>query len=385
MTAILPYQKPKERIVCRDRKGRFAASPKPPTVSLLVGLAEEIALSLIGLQPNKKFRPPKVNIPINVEQVTRCLKSVETYNKLLAGQWSAKSITRFGLGVLAQIRGITETLNHAEGEMLEARKARDAVETKLISWEVHPRDIFNELSLICRTFECYWGDNNCLEVLTPSITIVHPGIRVVRYNFGRMIIPIGCDFSAVVKPHSPRRSNGAPSGYYHPHIRGSVNGILCLGNATDAVNRAWKQGRILDVIDLMVAILSTYGSNPYKTIEQWNGVCDEKFDPTTGLAVPYSYRVIEPSRPVVTCASCGVQHDNPVSCWDESCSLQNVCIGCLIRCQGTLPDETRCNNYMCDAHTWTCESCGLRMCRDHFTLDSSDELCDRCYCPDEDE
>lgn len=367
----------------KDRSGKYKSAPiKPPTVAQLIALSETIALNRMGLTDprSSNTRPRSVTEPMSLQDYTKLLAEIRTYNKLLEKKWSPNTVRRLGANMHDKLDRMIRDVDSARGQSSYYTYARNQ-DLSDMHFDVKSRDIYTELVALCRTFETrYDAGRKSLGVVTPPIVIVHPVIRGLRYNFGPAIIHIGPSYSTnVISPHTPRWAAGHIREYFHPHVRGGNRGTLCRGEGGTAIARAEKEGRYFDVVDMIIAILSTYGSNPYVRIEQWNGVCDEKFNPETGLILSVEDEVPAEVRPVVTCSGCGVSHDNPVSCFQSGCQYHNVCIGCLTRCQGTMPDESRCNQWLCEEHAWVCSNCGRNMCNSHFTLDEEAEVCDDCF------
>ncbi len=57
--------------------------------------------------------------------------------------------------------------------------------------------------------------------------------------------------------------------FSHPHVDGSN---VCLGEGRDAVDGAVREGRLLDALDIIKGVLSTYSSDsPYFALEDWDG------------------------------------------------------------------------------------------------------------------
>lgn len=384
MTAILPYDRETGKpVVIRDAKRRFATSQlRPPTIARLTMLATSLARSLAGCSSSSApYFPPRPNIHQfpSIEEYAELLRRCKLYDHAVERQVSGTIIYNSGMDARTMLRDIAARLNPHASRINEVANFSVVGEEKP-RYSVQPRDYLAELITLTRNFECYWNPStNSLNVWTEPIVIVHPIIKYVRYQFGRMIIPIHSCIPKSVKPHAPRWARGEVGTFFHPHVDGSrswnsLGGLICFGDGGDAVTRASRQGRLFDIVDMIISILKTYGRNPYSVIENWNGICDEKFDPATGQILGIDESVPEPPRQVMTCPDCAVVHDNPVSCCDFTCSKRDRCIGCLCRCQAD-----NCDNYLCEDHTWVCGDCTRCMCASHFTNDDGEELCNDCY------
>ena len=393
MTLVVPSPvRTTSLTIKKDRSGKYKNTTlKPPTVAQLINLSETMAISLTGMsdprRPGSGRVPVSITAPMSLENYAKLLGEIKTYNTLVEKKWSPNLIRRLGTR-------LSEKLSLMVGDVDVARSMSTYYQyaanpsLKNIRFVTKPRDIYTELMAVCKTFETRWYPNlGSLGVITPPITVVHPVVRGLRYNFGPMIIHVGPNYSTnAISPHTPRWSRGRVGEYFHPHVRGGNRGSLCRGEGGTAIARAEKEGRYFDVVDMIIAVLSTYGSNPYIRIDEWNGVCDEKFNPDTGHSLSADEDVPpEPARPTSVCSGCGVTHDNPVSCFTGECQYQSVCIGCLTRCQGHMPDGSRCNQWFCEDHVWICSDCGQHLCNSHFTLDESGEVCDACYSEQEED
>lgn len=381
MTAVLPYDRATGKpIVISDAKNRFANSKlRPPTVANLSKLAIYIARHQSGM-PTAGLCARRLQLDRlpSIEDYAKLMKLLQSYDKSLERNMSANVIKQLGDRAWRRLQTINSALSpeRTTGPHELADYSRLRYTTPDDRYLVKPNEYYAELTAICRHFECYWDkDKECLEVWTEPITIIHPVVKSLRYNFGRMIIPIKDAKPGIVKPHCPRWAEGRRDAYFHPHCQAGnvVNGaVLCFGEGGNAAARATQTGRLFDRIDMMISILRTYGSNPYAPIEKWNGICDERFDPATGRVLAVHETVPDHVREVVTCPMCAVKHDNPVSCYQQGCTVRNVCIGCVIRCQ-----YDGCNNFICDDHIYECSECGRQMCSEHFGQD--DDVCDACF------
>lgn len=375
MAAVLPLDRATGKpVVIPDAAARFRNSSclRPPTIKQLTQLAINIARKQAGLQANgvnrlAPMRPPMTLLP-TVEEYAAMLRVIKRYDYTIEKNLRADTIKRYGRIAWARLTTISSKLNPTSTGINQYVNAMDQGP---INYLVKPSVYFTELTTIARHFETYWNnETGCLEIWTDPISIVHPMVKSLRYNFGRMIIPVNTNHPKIIKPHTPRWARGEQEGHFHPHCQN--DGLLCFGEGGTAATRAASQGRLYDVIDIIGSILRNYGHNPHRAIEDWNGICNEKFDPVTGRILGLDEDVPVPTVTETYCPNCGVTHTQPVSCYNDRCSLQNVCIGCVFRCR-------QCNNFTCINHSYCCEECGELLCTSHFTMDEDEVVCDRCY------
>ena len=141
----------------------------------------------------------------------------------------------------------------------------------------------------------------------------------------------------------------------HPHVEASV---LCTGDGTVSIGRAMADGRILDLFQLIHAILTTYNpDSAYVRLDHWN-------------------------RGSLSCADCGYDVDEDETLYCQSCQsdfcqectygcgqcAETVCRGCSIHCP-------LCEMRYCQRCTSTCAQCERVVCRDCI---NDQGLCESC-------
>lgn len=129
----------------------------------------------------------------------------------------------------------------------------------------------------------------------------------------------------------------------HPHVR---DNIICLGEGVVGVNEALKQGRILDMFDLVEAVLNTYNRHsPHVALDTWN----------------YDKRC-------VACSAFTSEEDGYV------CDCENVsCENCVKECSA-------CSTERCISCFKGCSVCGNRFCIEGDCCKNQCDVCGNITC-----
>ena len=240
-------------------------------------------------------------------------------------------------------------------------------------------DIFNDMLNLCRVVPILWnGTEKCLQFNTEPISLIDPNDPAKRYNFGSFSIRFGLDIKTIfdikIVANSPRLARGTTTEVTHPHVQSKR---LCYGTGQVAAEKAFVQGRFFDITDLILGVLRNYGATrgqrPFQRLEQWNGVCDERFDPVTGLTVPMDTIVLIPVQRT-TCRFCDaevavaqIHHCSYEGCSHEGCPV------CIEPCAGS---AYSCTNRLCDDHYLTCAECERHFCE--YCFNHGGDLCIWC-------
>ena len=184
---------------------------------------------------------------------------------------------------------------------------------------------------------------NTLRVQTDPVTLedIDLGpfeIRIDLTRLGTMRAPEAIRITAL-DPHPAARRREV----VHPHVEA---GILCMGDGAAAIYRALADGRILDCIHLVHAVLTTYNpDSPYVRLDHWEDLLAE-------------------------CCDCGdeVPEDRVWSC--DTC-IESFCEGCILTCdacqgsvcRGCSGDCPTCDERRCSACLDRCRSCDAACCR----------------------
>jgi len=120
----------------------------------------------------------------------------------------------------------------------------------------------------------------------------------------------------------------------HPHVRDDTP---CLGDALVPIKLALRQGRFMDVFQMVISVLSTYNDgSPYVPLDSWHGVdCDA------------CGRSVNPDD-AGTCDECG-------DCLCSSCSY--TCDACGVALCSGCTKEAANDDTLCRSCAGTCANC----------------------------
>ena len=203
------------------------------------------------------------------------------------------------------------------------------------------RDVVEDLRAARGEFALrYYPDTAILAAVTETIELedVYLGdfeIQIHLRQLGRLRVG-ECLRVVALDPHPAAGHEGTT----HPHVRDEH---LCAGDATSALAAALAGGRLLDVFQLVNAVLTTYNPHsPFVSLANW-----------TGLA----------------CHECarGVNDDDRYYC--EGCD-EDYCGDCVSycrscensRCLDCLTDCVVCGESTCSGCLTVCPDCGQGRC-----------------------
>ena len=220
-----------------------------------------------------------------------------------------------------------------------------------------------ELESVQNAYESLKYSNGCISAITEPITL--KGIE-----FGRFSINLPKDYLGTWIPHSdvsvtaldpnPPAENIQIT---HPHVSG---GSMCTGNASESLGSALREFRMLDYFDIVSAVLNTFGTDPFASLEAWIGTkCIE-------CGASYSYH--EESQLVgAVCLRCNTEYCKRCvlrvcctddlscpSCWQSAfqCAICNykMCANCVTVCKmcNKILCDDRCNNCVYQYHHHPC-------------------------------
>jgi len=188
---------------------------------------------------------------------------------------------------------------------------------------------------------------------------------------------------------------GGGGSYPHPHVE---NDSLCMGEGYSLICDAAQQGRIEDVFNLAVNILSNYNDDsPYHSLDELEGTvgqrCNDSYDAENeGACCQICDRSICDScssyceccgnsvcsiHMETSCYICGTYQCN--RCVEDSrlCEIcdKNICEDCEHNCQV-------CDKSMCEHCSKSCDSCNEYICKEHDKKCNKCEngVCDSCEC-----
>ena len=363
----------------RGPDGRFIRKPQHPHIRHIWKWATSIYENNQKAQLFTQF----VNVaaqrylePVN-ELYAESMRHIRRWNRLLENSTEYVRIDQTADKAYRSLERLQRSI--ATLRELTGRRAASYVlqQPKLLTCKVS--DIFNDMLNLCRVVPILWnGTEKCLQFNTEPISLIDPNDPAKRYNFGSFSIRFGLDIKTIfdikIVANSPRLARGTAAEVTHPHVQGKK---LCYGTGQVAAEKAFVQGRFFDITDLILGVLRNYGATrgqrPFQRLEQWIGVCDERFDPATGLAVPMDTIVLIPVQRT-TCHFCDaeVAVTQIHHCSYEGCSHEG-CPVCIEPCAGS---AYSCTNRLCDDHYLICDECERHFCEYCFNRDEG--LCIWC-------
>lgn len=236
--------------------------------------------------------------------------------------------------------------------------------------------------------------DKCLEFTTLPITFKTPRGRDVP--LGTFTIKIygsadPYDTSIRVVANKPLYAKGSRT-VTHPNVS---DNRLCPGEGADAISRAIRDRRYLDIFTIINTILNSGTTSPYIPISHWYGkpcwIC--KTDPDTGVDI----QVCSACGQSV-CAQCRTSCPKCGTTYCTICAPKYVCSVCgerMCKCTSTVrcgkcrrwihtPCAKRCAKcgiFLCNYCAIVCEKCGKTFCRSH-ALGCTE--CGRTFCRNED-
>lgn len=359
----------------RNNKGQFARKSHPPTIKQLYRWAGDFYTN----QRNRgailaSSLSPIPDLP-TLEEYKRLLGDVQRWNYC-----REKAIERGLIKYREVIRLVGERFVNAAVRTRDYANQRtnrgDGTRLKII-------DIFNDILTLCKSMPTIWDkENKSIRVITEPVVLLDLKNPSLRYEFGTYSLELRTTMSTydgilvhANTPRYPREAVSQPERFTHPHVK---NKILCFGRGATAAERHFQAGRFFEIVSIMCSTLQTYGASmgPHVKLEYWKGVCDVRFDPTTGLAIPIDTVIQVPVANTVICEACGAEVAELKACYD--CGVEN-CTGCNERCH-----YPGCNSYFCNDHYNECDLCKNRYCASHTSEDDSDR-CLLCYEATEDD
>lgn len=129
-----------------------------------------------------------------------------------------------------------------------------------------------------------------------------------------------------------RRAKKGYRDYWHPHV-GSMNGFICLGAGYSPYYHAFNQGRLVDMVDIIIAVLSTY--NPGGAFVPIQAILDTQYK---------------------SCRECGMADRN-----------MHICPVCKF--------------HYCSFDVFSCDNCRRMVCRSCIDAKQVCNLCNKLLVP----
>lgn len=225
--------------------------------------------------------------------------------------------------------------------------------------DLHPitaGNVLAELTAIQEEFDDAMeitSDLSTLSVTTDPITLDDIPLGPFRIDLSLINLRRGyTDLSQLIQVEA-LEPNPASSddGVTHPHVRESSP---CLGDALVPIRLALKQGRLLDVFQMVISVLKTYNDgSAYVPLDTWNGLdCDA------------CGRTVAPDD-ASTCDHCGDRLCDSCAYTCDACGVA-LCSGCS--------NETADHDTLCRNCVGTCSQCD----RTFHKSDLEDGLCPGC-------
>lgn len=287
---------------------------------------------------------------------------------VIAGR-AADELSRFRN---SEIRLVTDRRRHvlAAGTQLTALQSEilslQAALAKHVGWQhelkpkidpVFQQFVLEELTAVCEQYDnVRWNaEAGSWQLLAKpkQDLVVADDESGQEFNFGRWTLHLGMSTRAPGRQDVDTRFRLScmpdvrhdREGYPHPHV--SSNMSLCEGEARSAIRSAYREGRLLDVLNLVTSVLSTYGAqSPYKALGLWTAVNEAQ----TWICAGCRGRHQEASR------------DGRVFCDVCDVSLCNDCEVYCEFCQRTFCPTHRTGQPGCDhsehADEYICGDCG---------------------------
>ena len=242
-------------------------------------------------------------------------------------------------------------------DMLQCLQNLVAEELRMIASDAQSRPIqsqqaiYDDIQALREEFDEVEVDlgGHSLSVTTEPIAL--EGVSLGRFQIQLDWVELLEDHCYEVIALDPNPS-AKSDGITHPHVE---SGHLCEGEAYVPIQRALKEGRILDFFSIVAQVLRTYNSaSPYVPLDDWGGVgCTE-----------CGFTMDEENS--WSCEKCGSTLCNECSFNCEECD-RIICSGCRDECHG-------CKNTLCSTCAYECDDCSHVFCEE--CLD--DERCQNC-------
>lgn len=241
----------------------------------------------------------------------------------------------------SRLQQLLRQLDLAEqlGYQTAARHCREHLRECLWNWHhalrttpaVEPsgptaRDFCLELLALTQEFQDvqYEPDQQLLSVVTEPVELegVYLGEFRIVLNTSRWHLPPAYE----IEPLEPNWASSATD-VCHPHVS---RGFLCEGEGKQALQQAWKSGRLSDFLLIVQRILTTYNpDSAYVPLDEWHGT---------------------------PCEDCGAIHDESDLC---RCRYSDrlLCDGCNAICEG-------CEGVFAHEYLTACAECNELFCPD---------------------
>lgn len=363
----------------RGPDGRFIRKPQHPHIRHIWKWATSVYENNQKAQLFTSFisSPTQEDLMLVEELYTISMKTTRRWSRLLERSTDANRIDTVADRAYRSIEQLQRYLSRIRDRTVNRAGQYASMRPKLLTCKVS--DIFNDMLNLCRVVPVLWnGTEKCLQFSTEPIYLIDPNDPAKRYNFGSFSIRFGLDIKTIfdikIVANSPRLARGTTTEVTHPHVQSKR---LCYGTGQVAAEKAFTEGRFFDITDLILGVLRNYGATrgqrPFQGLAQWNGVCDERFDPVTGLTVPMDTIVLIPVQRT-TCHFCDaevavaqIHHCSYEGCSHEGCPV------CIEPCAGS---AYSCTNRLCDDHYCVCNDCNRHFCDNCFNHDG--DLCIWC-------
>ena len=250
---------------------------------------------------------------------------------------TAKNLTHARTVVTQALRALLTALSARVEQLGDDYDAPVVRAPDLCEWVKELRHLEAEFGPV----EIRWSDE-VIRVVTDPIELrdVPLGPFAIQFDWMRDKRSAGSkSFEAIaLEPNLPSGRDDVT----HPHVQ---NGVLCAGDAKDALDEAVATGRLVDAFLIVRSVLTTYNAkSPYVPLAEWDGAL---------------------------CADCGrrIGRESTFTCEGCECVL---CDECAMTCESC--SETRCGDCLSP-----CDVCLARHCRDALhTTDANRAICPDC-------
>lgn len=356
----------------RDEHGRFASTSLfvKPTMRILTRWADKFVDAQAKMYEADNVVSLKRDVAWDAE-VLKTLKFLERFEAAKRqNRWKVMELLRrkHRIGAKTAFTYLRQVYEQVENSVYYVPDY----------YKVSRTDVLNDLLTLVSVVPClYDRSKKALFVPTEDVIISERAAPNIKYNFGSFRIyfsPTATNYQEVKAiANTPRYPTmyrpGDNRTIVHPHVN---SGNICFGAGKYSAQIAFQQGRFFDLLQLVMAVLNTYGGDsglrPYAVLNSWKGVCDYKVDPKTGNPIPADYIALEEPAEVLTCSGCGGIVGDLVRCHTRNCRNER-CFGCIYTC-----NYEDCETRMCNDHIYTCERCNEIYCADHMV----DYVCMAC-------
>jgi len=249
-----------------------------------------------------------------------------------------------------------------------------------------------ELTACNNTFKSLVYEDGYLIVTTSPITLENIGLGRFEVRVAVNLIDSSPNSFLTINALEPNYAGGGEN-YPHPHVDGDS---LCMGEGYSLICDAAQQGRIEDVFNLAINILSNYNrDSPYHSLDEWEGVrcqrCDCSYDPEEcGCCCEICDRsVCDDCASCCDSCGCSVCSEHMTiscgACETHSCNRCSENSSYCQRCDTTLCEDCAttcqvCDETICEECSKSCDSCGDHICKKHESTCNGCEsgLCESC-------